>query len=139
MDGMRCLWFIDDREDNLAAWRAAFDFCAPGKLNLRTFGSFAEWEVACKSEKAPDAAFVDFFIQGNYGHEAIALLRQCHGALPIVVAHSSSPEANLAMLKVGADCAMPKLKGASPSPTILAAFPDLAALEAWLSNKILRG
>ncbi|MCW8131899.1 MAG: hypothetical protein KIS92_16250 [Planctomycetota bacterium] len=135
---MRTLWFIDDRKDNRDAWREAFELCAPGALELRTFATLAEWEDACASLPAPDAAFVDFFIDGHYGNEAIAVLRRKFGAKPVVIAHSSMPEANDGMRKAGADAALAKLKGVSPSPTILAAFPDFAALEAFLADRIPR-
>ncbi len=123
--------FIDDRADNRSAWMAAMQSICRSSADLRTFRSVGEFTTVM-NEWSPEVVFVDFFIDGRYGTEVIQLLRKGFGSAVVVIAHSSMDAANDGMISRvnasdgsrlhGADAAIPKTKGVTPSPTLVERF-----------------
>jgi hypothetical protein len=116
--------FIDDRQDNRAAWRLAMESILPQTDQICTFDSVQALLRQLEAGFRPRVMFVDFFIDGSCGSDAISLLRQHLGNSVFIIAHSSMDMVNQGLLRHGADMALSKIKGQSPSPTILSAFPN---------------
>ncbi len=135
--------FVDDREDNRAAWTAAMCSICGSRGELRAFGSVDEFSEVVKEWK-PDVVFVDFFIDGRYGTEVIQLLRAEFGSSVIIIAHSSLDAANDGMISRvnasdgsrlhGADAAIPKTKDVTPSPTLVERFSSFEQFDRFVET-----
>lgn len=142
--------FIDDRAENQAAWLASMQMICGGNAELLTLGSISELSQVLTESYRPDVVFVDFFIGGNYGTEAISLLRQQCGNKVAIIAHSSMDAANAGMMEPvdmpsdsvsrvdGADAMLPKMKGEHPSPTLLERFSTFGEFRAFVRRAAMR-
>ena len=92
--GQMHVWFVDDRAENRETWLASFPPSVCMACALRVFKSVPEFLAALDTGDWPDVVFVDFFIDGRYGIEVIERLKQGVLPDPVLVAHSSMPEAN---------------------------------------------
>jgi CheY-like chemotaxis protein len=116
------VWFVDDREENRAAWFASFPLAVKEACALRAFASVPEFIAALDADVRPDVIFVDFFIRGHYGLEVLERLQALDGVGPLIIAHSSMPEANAGMIREGAHFALAKIKGVASTASIEEAF-----------------
>jgi hypothetical protein len=134
------VFFIDDRTENLEAWRTAMEQICGGEAELSVFSSVDELKQAITEGYRPVAGFIDFFVETYYGHAIVAMLRDMLGDRVSLIGHSSMKSANEGMMRAGADCWMPKRKGVNPSPMLLELFNNLDDFHCFIDkNKTSEG
>ena len=98
-----------------------------------------QFEMLCEEEPdgVPDFILLDFYLRRLHGAQVLTkVLNLCalHGTpRPVVIAHSSAPDANRMMLGIGADFALAKRRGRRVSPGIAGCFRSVGAV-AWMKE-----
>jgi DNA-binding NarL/FixJ family response regulator len=110
--------FIDDKVDNLDAWRSGMEEICDKQAELTTYVSVDAFEEALEEGYRPDMVFTDYHIDDRCGTEVVEALRYRFGQGVYIIAHSSQMWRNEHLLQLGANEIVPKLKRIFPSPTL---------------------
>ncbi|RME02788.1 MAG: response regulator [Planctomycetota bacterium] len=129
------IWFIDDFEGNLRAWKRGFPPKIAQSCELRTFLRWNTLKNELERNRLPDILFLDYFLAETYGSDILHWMQQNLRELPVIVAHSSVPQANQKMLALGAHCALKKYRGEEISSPIQEHFHDLEDIKFLLKYK----
>ncbi len=121
------IWFVDDLHANLAAWLGSFEPELRSRHQFRCFASVETLFEALDAGELPDVLFIDYYIGPRFGHEVIAYFKGWQQR-PVLVAHSSMPEANQVMLNQGADLMLEKTPGTAVTASIMALIRSEADL-----------
>jgi CheY-like chemotaxis protein len=133
------LWVLDDNAANLAMIERSLPDPVRSSINVRFFDDakafLSAFEQCCRSpqESPPDFVLLDFFLGYTYGSAVLDCMSRTAeevGAVPpVIIAHSSMPEASSSLVERGADFALAKEKGQPTSPPITATFASVEAIE----------
>lgn len=116
---------IDDAETDRSLGLAGFGPELSKRQAFAAFAGVSAFEAAWAEQGPPQLLFVDYFLGAQHGHEVIEfVLQRCPQRLhrPLLIAHSSQDRANRALLALGADLALSKVKGL-PATAIQALLP----------------
>ena len=121
------LWFVDDRQDNHRMWESSFPESVMGACELRSFYAVPDLLDELDSGHLPDILFLDFFIGECLGTDVIKWFGDRQNR-PVLIAHSSMYEANVGMVREGADFYLEKIKGGPHTESIRNAFQSIEDL-----------
>ena len=131
------LWFVDDKPDNHDTWTNSFAEQLVASCELRSFFSVPELIGELENGNAPDILFIDFFIGEFLGIEVIKWFEN-KPVRPVLIAHSSLKEANVGMVREGADFYLEKIKSKSDTESIKTAFQTINDLMYTVQSRALR-
>ena len=118
------LWFVDDKQSNHDTWLSSFPDCIKDACELRSFSSVSEAIDEFANGNIPDILFLDFFIGESLGIHVIKWFGD-QNVRPVLIAHSSMEEANLGMIREGADFHMVKIKNRLHTDAIRNVFKSM--------------
>jgi CheY-like chemotaxis protein len=132
------LWFVDDKQENHETWSNSFPGRLKGSCELQSFFSVSDLIDEFAIGNLPDILFLDFFIGDGLG---IDIIRWFEGreTRPVLIAHSSMEEANLGMVREGADFYLEKLKNRPHTDSIRNAIRSIDDLIFIVTNRAVRG
>lgn len=130
------LWFVDDKQDNHETWFNSFPDTIIEACELRSFLSVSEAMDEFARGNVPDILFLDFFIRDALGIRIIEWFRNQDNR-PVLIAHSSMEEANLGIIREGADFHMEKLKNRPHTNSIRSAFRSIEDVGYIVKNRDL--
>ena len=131
------LWFVDDKRDNHETWSNSFPEPLKASCELRSFYSVSELIDECAEGNVPDILFLDFFIGEGLGIEVIKWFKNKVNC-PVLIAHSSMKEANVGMVREGADFYLEKIKNKPHTESIRNAFKSVDDLTHIVQNRSMR-
>ncbi len=129
------IWLLDDRDENHLMWIRSF----PQEVReVVAFHSYFSWEDAKKEleeDNSPDILFLDYCLGTIYGSAVIKLFdNNPQIRRPYIVAYSSMDMANKALLKLGANLSIEKVKGESFTTEIRERFLSLEMVRELLEK-----
>ncbi len=131
------LWFVDDKRGNHETWSNSFPEEIKAACELRSFFTVSELFDEFSSGNVPDILFLDFFIGERLGIEVIKWF-DSQVFRPVLIAHSSMKEANVGMVREGADFYLEKIKERPHTDSIGKAFKTFEDIIYTVKNRRVR-
>ena len=135
------LWMLDDEELNIRKVERSLPRAVLAVLEFQAFRSAIAFQCAFEDllesdpSRLPDFLLLDFFLDGVVGTDVLEFLKaSSEGSrlvATVIIAHSSSDEANAALVARGADFALAKRGGVGISRSIQETFASPEALR-WV-------
>ena len=130
------IWFVDDLAKNRKTWMRSFPKALRAQHEFLTFATVDDILAVLDRGEWPDMIFIDYYIGPRRGSDVVEYFKD-YAERPTLVAHSSMPDANQAMLSLGADIAYPK-PGGWKTPMIAENIHSTEDLETLILSRRMR-